>query len=66
MSDLQPHQQRVVDEKKELDEKISKLETFTQGELFSTLDKDDQTLLSQQLDVMNSYSEILGKRIERF
>lgn len=63
---LQPHQQRVVEEKQQLDEKREKLKTFIDREIFQSLEKDYQTLLIQQLESMDSYSEILGKRIDRF
>ena len=34
---MQPHQERVVTEKKELDEKIDKLDTFRAGQIFAGL-----------------------------
>jgi hypothetical protein len=63
---MQPHQQRVVDEKQELDDKITKLMAFIGGDIFKSLERRDQELLSQQLGHMRSYSETLSLRIERF
>jgi len=64
---MQPHEQRVVDEKKELDEKLTKLTSFiSSSPIFSGLDPVDQDLLRDQRGTMNSYSEILAQRIARF
>ena len=62
-----PHQQRVVDEKAELDERRGKLDTFIQSNYtFVTLSAEEQSLLKQQRAAMTGYSDILGKRIELF
>ena len=61
-----PHQSRVFQEQLELNQKIERLETFLTTELFMQLDEEDQSLLSQQLDIMMSYNDILKRRIERF
>lgn len=63
---LQPHQERVVQEKKELDEKIEKLQAFLKTEKFNDIDIDEQERLDDQLDVMQEYSTILLARIEAF
>lgn len=63
---MQPHQQRVVDEKKELDDKIERLTAFTKGDIFKSIDDEDQRLLVKQLSEMGSYSETLASRIARF
>lgn len=63
---MQPHQQRVVDEKAELDDKISKLTTFTGGDIFKSIHQEDQDLLIDQLSLMAKYSQVLEKRISRF
>lgn len=62
----QPHEQRVVDEKEELDEKHHKLRGFIGGEIFNNLNPLDQELLVKQESVMISYSQILQERIARF
>ena len=66
MSELLPHQQRVVDEKRELDEKISKLGPFLNSSIFKSLDGDEQERLCDQYEVMQVYSNILRDRIAAF
>jgi hypothetical protein len=61
---MQPHQQRVVDEKKELDEKASKLSDFIGlNPMFDKIDSEEQERLKEQNDIMWQYSEVLGRRI---
>lgn len=62
-----PHQQRVIDEKGELDKKATALSNFIgTSPIFETLDPAEQERLKEQNDVMWQYSEILGKRIAAF
>lgn len=65
---LAPHQQRVVAEKAELDEKIKKLYAFIGSPTFKRVVPDplEQNRLYRQLDVMQEYSGILGWRIAAF
>jgi hypothetical protein len=63
---VQTHQERVVTEKKELDEKIEKLDTFRAGTIFPTLEEDEQNRLNLQLSFMRSYSGVLAERIAAF
>ena len=64
---LQPHRQRVIDEKSELDKKARALSDFIgNSPIFDTLDAAEQERLREQNDVMWRYSEILGARIEAF
>lgn len=63
---LAPHEQRVVEEKDELDKKIAKLDSFGRGDIFAELSPNEQSLLGKQLSIMEEYSEILGKRIDIF
>jgi hypothetical protein len=63
---MQPHEERVVAEKDELDEKIQKLVAFMGGTIFASLSDDERSRLSIQLQHMNGYSEILGQRIAAF
>jgi hypothetical protein len=63
---MQPHQQRVVDEKTELDEKLKKLDAFGRTELFASLPADEQGRLNRQHSVMEQYSAVLGERIAAF
>lgn len=60
------YQERVVTEKADLDEKLSKLSEFVENDIFSNLPKVEQELLSTQLNVMKKYSGLLGKRITLF
>lgn len=64
--ELLPHQQRVLDEQVALDIKIAALDLFIESDKFATLDVENQELLAEQLDIMISYSEVLGKRIRLF
>lgn len=63
---LQPHEQRVVEERNDLIEKVTKLHAFFKTEMFNSLKKKDQDLLDEQSRVMMNYADILLKRIERF
>lgn len=64
---FQPHQQRVVDEKAELDDKATKLSEFIgTNPIFETLDPAEQERMKEQCEIMWQYSEILGKRIAAF
>lgn len=64
---MQPHQQRVVDEKAELDKKANALSQFIgTNPVFESLDKAEQERLREQCEIMWKYSEILGARIAAF
>lgn len=63
---MAPYQQRVVDEKKDLDERLAKLKAFVLTEVYRNLPADEQDRLSRQYDAMYSYSCILGERIAAF
>lgn len=63
---LAPHQQRVVEERNELVDKICKLRAFILGELFPNLDKNEQGRLTCQLAIMAAYQEVLQARIAHF
>lgn len=66
--ELQPHQQRVVEERKELRDKAAKLNNFINSEDFNSVVPNavDQMLLITQFQVMVSYDHILTQRINRF
>lgn len=63
---MAPYQQRVVDEKVELDEKQEKLLAFFNTDLFRGLDQAEKDRLRTQHGVMGVYSEILHQRISAF
>lgn len=64
--ELLPHQQRVVAEKAELDEKLAKLTAFFQSPTFRGLSADEQSRLCSQAVYMKGYSTVLGERIGAF
>ena len=61
-----PHQQRVINEKSDLDEKISALALFTRTEIFANLSAREQIELTAQYHAMYSYSNVLALRIIGF
>jgi hypothetical protein len=64
---LEPYQERVVEEKAALDEKLQKLKEFIlQGGLFPTLPLEEQHLMRQQERIMEAYSSVLSMRIDKF
>lgn len=63
---FQPHQQRVIDEKGELDQRREKLESFYSTSIFHGLPESEQSRLLRQGVAMRTYSEILGERIAAF
>lgn len=64
---MQPHQNRVVEEKRELDEKAHKLSDFIgNSPLFDNIAPDEQERMKEQCEIMWQYSEILGQRIAAF
>ena len=66
MSNLQPHQQRVVDEKTELSERLSKLQAFFLGPIFPTLSEAERSRLRNQARFMDGYAAVLEERIAAF
>lgn len=65
-STLEPHQQRVVGEKAELDERLAKLHAFLKTGVFKSLPDEDQIMLDRQATAMSILSGILKARIARF
>lgn len=63
---LQPYQQRVVDEKTELDERLRKLSEALNSNLSQRVTPEEFSRLCNQERVMREYSEILGQRIAAF
>jgi len=63
---MQPHQQRVIDEKAELDAKMDKLTAFIDTPIFSSLPAQEQERLVRQLHYMGHYTAVLGERIAAF
>lgn len=66
-SDLQPHQQRVVGELVQLNDKIEKLGAFMTGDKFNAAcDGDEQIRLNEQYAAMLLYASILSRRVNAF
>ena len=64
---LLPYQQRVIEEKSELDDKLEKLQAFLESAGFEdNLDLLNRQLLLQQFAFMLNYSAVLSRRIETF
>jgi hypothetical protein len=62
-----PYQQRLIDEKNELDGKATKLSLFIgTNPDFETIDAEERERMKEQCEIMWQYSEILGKRIAAF
>jgi hypothetical protein len=63
----QPHEQRVVDEKKELDIKLEALQDFIENNrIYLQLASNEQVRLQLQFRLMVLYSNVLGERIDYF
>ena len=61
-----PFQQRVIDEKKELDTRIHALSAFLLISMFKSLDSEEQERLKKQHELMIDLSTVLGQRIAAF
>jgi hypothetical protein len=66
ISGMPVHQQRVVAEKAQLDDKLNKLIAFYSTAMFEGLPTEERTRLRNQGGAMRVYSEILGARIDAF
>lgn len=67
-----PHELRVFEEKKQLDDRLGALRSFlysqlsagiTENQLFAGIAEDERYRLRRQAEVMAEYSRILGERI---
>ena len=64
---MEPYQElRVINEKKELDMRLGRLEVFNVGETFKGLSVIEQGRLKRQYSIMTEYSAVLGLRIKAF
>lgn len=64
---LPPHQQRVVEEKADLDKRATALSQFIGcNPVFSALPEDEQKRMEVQNSLMWQLSEVLGARIAAF
>ena len=64
---IPPHQQRVINERSELFDKVEKLQVFTNGNVvFNSLPDDEQKRMVNQYYAMSLYLDILDQRISAF
>jgi hypothetical protein len=56
---------RLIDEQKELEEKLNKLDGFLMSEKVSGVEDTQKALLKVQATAMNTYNQCLLERIER-
>lgn len=61
-----PYQERVVAEKSELDEKLTKLLCFFQSPDFIALSEAERSRLRNQARFMDGYAAVLEERISAF
>ena len=64
MSDLQPYQQRVIEELNELWDRLVKLEMFLDSPEFVRVSDAEQSLLREQATHMINYHRTLLKRVD--
>ena len=63
---MQPHQQRVVDERDQLAEKLTRLNSFIGGDVVKGLPAEERIRLARQAVAMKEYLDILNDRINAF
>jgi hypothetical protein len=63
---MQPHQERVIAERRELADKIDKLGAFIAGPVCEKIDAAEAERLALQHKIMQQYADILDRRIEAF
>lgn len=61
---MQPFVERMIEEYKELSERLKKLIAFQKTDKFTALDEEQRDLLEEQREAMSHYKKVLGKRIE--
>lgn len=64
--ELLPYQQRVIEERAQLDERLHKLNTFLIAPNRPPISDEEYTRLEMQASAMTLYSHILRQRIEAF
>jgi regulator of replication initiation timing len=61
-----PHQERVVQERAELVDKLFRLKQFFSTPTFEALDTEEKGRLARQAEAMDQYAQILADRIHAF
>ena len=64
--EMKPYQERVVNEKFDLQVKLKALEDFANGDAFEKLPPQEQARLHLQGYLMRGYIEVLEERIDAF
>ena len=65
MTNLPPFIQRLIEEKDQLLDRVTKLHAFTETDGFKRLYVTDQYVLHEQLNHMNIYLSILVRRLDK-
>lgn len=63
---MEESQERVVTERENLDENITRLDSFVSSKAFQVLNQVAQERLTRQLRLMREYSAVLAERIAAF
>lgn len=63
---MEESQERVVTERENLDENITRLDSFVSSNAFPMLNQAAQERLTRQLRLMREYSAVLAERIAAF
>ncbi len=63
---MKEYQQRVIEEKEQLDYKIQKLDEFFLTAIYQALPFEEQDRMRRQIFLMRGYSSVLGERIAAF
>jgi histidinol-phosphate/aromatic aminotransferase/cobyric acid decarboxylase-like protein len=64
---MKQYQERVINEEKELSDKLDKLNTFIDDDdNFALIDVDERKRLIRQARAMADYIDVLNERIEAF
>jgi len=61
-----PHQHRVLEEQKQLGDRLGALRAFLDSQVFASLPEAERYRLRRQAEVMAEYSRILAERIAAF
>lgn len=65
-AELLPHQNRVIAERIELTNRVNALEAFLVSEASSQVSADEKELLSEQLEHMSMYLQVLDLRVAAY
>lgn len=63
---LPPHQQRMIAERAQIQDRLTKLKAFTETDLYQSLEGAEKADLGYQAQLMRDLVGILDRRIERF